>query len=196
MKPNAKRTLIIVIIIAVAICAGLCINAVWSYFNKKAHPKSYSDTIEKYAAEYNIPPEIVFAVIKTESGFDPLAKSRAGAMGLMQMMPSTFEWLTGEEHLNENLSTNKLFYPEVSIRYGTYYLSYLRNRFFSESETVDWDVIFAAYNGGEGNVAKWLLDPECVDENGKLVNIPFPETSAYVSKVNKAIDTYKELYSK
>ena len=195
MKSTAKRTLIIVIIITIAIAAGLCLDAVWSLLEKKAHPKDYSDIVEKYAVEYNIPPEVIFAVIKTESGFDPNARSSAGALGLMQMMPSTFEWLTGEEHLNENLITLKLFDPDVSIRYGTYYLSYLKNKFFTTDE-VDWDIIFAAYNGGEGNVAKWLSAPECIDENGKLVNIPFPETRSYVSKVNKALDTYKELYSK
>ena len=195
MKSNAKRTLIIVIIIAIAIAAGFCIDAVWSMLERKTHPKDYSDIVKRYAAEYDIPPEVIFAIIKTESDFDPKARSNAGAMGLMQMMPSTFEWLTGEDHLNEKLLTLKLFDPEVSIRYGTYYLSYLRNRFFPSGE-VDWSVIFAAYNGGEGNVAKWLSDPECVDENGRLVNIPFPETRSYVSKVNKAIDTYKELYSK
>ena len=195
MKSNAKRTLIIVIIIGIAIAAGFCVDAIWSMLERNAHPKDYSDIVEKYAMEYNIPPEVIFAIIKTESSFDPNAKSNAGAMGLMQMMPSTFEWLTGEEHLNEDLLTLKLFDPEVSIRYGTYYISYLRNRFFSNGE-VDWNVIFAAYNGGEGNVAKWLSDPECTDENGRLVNIPFPETRSYVSKVNKAINTYKELYSK
>lgn len=195
MKPTAKRTLIIVIIIAISLAAGFCIDAVWSFLEAKSHPKSYSETVEKYAAEYNIPPEVIFAVIKTESGFDPNARSSAGALGLMQMMPSTFEWLTGEEHLNENLTDLKLFDPEVSIRYGTYYLSYLKNKFFPNGN-VDWDIIFAAYNGGEGNVANWLCDPECVDENGKLVNIPFSETRSYISKVNKAVNTYKTLYAK
>ncbi len=195
MKPTAKRTLIIVIIIAIAIAAGFCVDAVWSLLEKKTHPNDYSDIVEKYASKYDIPPEVVFAVIKTESDFDPNATSSAGAMGLMQMMPKTFEWLTGEEHLNENLLTSKLLDPEISIRYGTYYLSYLRNRFFATKE-VDWNIIFAAYNGGEGNVSKWLSDPECIDENGKLVNIPFQETRSYVSKVNKALDTYKELYAK
>ena len=198
MRSNVKRTIIIVIIIAVALVAGFLINDVWSMLERQTHPKDYSDIVEKYASEYNIPPEIIFSVIKVESDFDPNAKSRVGALGLMQMMPSTFEWLTGEEHLNERLLTLKLHDPEVSIRYGTYYLSYLKNRFFKgqPNENVDWDVIFAAYNGGEGNVMKWLSDPEYTDENGRLVNIPFQETRSYVSKVNKALDTYKEMYAK
>ena len=78
MKPNAKRTLIIVIIIAIAIVAGFCLDAVWSMLERKAHPKDYSDIVEKYAAEYDIPPEVIFAVIKTESDFDPNARSRVG----------------------------------------------------------------------------------------------------------------------
>ena len=194
MKSNTKRTLIIVVIILCAILIGVLSDIVWSDLKENEHPLKYIDIVEKYSAEYGIPKEIILAVIKTESDFDANAVSRVGAMGLMQMMPSTFEWLTGDEHLKEHLTTAKLTDPKVSIRYGTYYLSYLKNKFFPTGN-VDWDVIFAAYNGGEGNVAKWLNDPACVDANGKLINIPFPETRSYISKVNTPIDTYKKLYS-
>ncbi len=194
MKQNTKRTLVIAVIILCAIFLGVITDIGWSAFKEQKHPLTYIKTIEKYSAEYGIPKEIILAVIKTESDFDANAVSSAGAIGLMQMMPSTFEWLTGDEHLKEHLPSSMLTEPEVSIRYGTYYLSYLKNKFFPAGE-VDWDIIFAAYNGGEGNVAKWLADPACVDMNGKLVNIPFPETRSYVSKVNTAIDTYKKLYT-
>jgi soluble lytic murein transglycosylase len=107
----------------------------------------------------------------------------------MQMMPSTFEWLTGEEHLSENLSAHTLYDPEISIRYGTYYLRYLYQKF-----DCNWDTALAAYNGGEGNVAKWLADPKYSDGEGNLTDIPFTETEKYVKKVNDAIETYKKLY--
>ena len=77
----------------------------------------------------------------------------------------------------------------MNIRYGTYYLQYLYRKF-----DYNWDTVFAAYNGGEGNVSKWLGDEEYSDGEGNLTDIPFPETKAYVTKVNRAIDTYKDLY--
>jgi soluble lytic murein transglycosylase len=145
--------------------------------------------VSQYAYEYNVPETVILAVIKVESDFNAGAVSSVGAKGLMQMMPDTFEWLRSEEHLDERLHEDDLFEPEISIKYGTYYLSYLHKKFDR-----NWDTALAAYNGGEGNVAKWLKNPEYSDGNGNLTYIPFKETRNYVQKVNKAIDTYKNLY--
>lgn len=176
--------LILILAMGAAFGTDLSIEVVES----STHPRSFSDSVEKYSVEYNIPEYVIYAVIKVESNFDPKAESSAGAQGLMQMMPSTFTWLTGDEHLKENLPSEAIFVPDVSIRYGCYYLRYLFIKFQS------WDLVFAAYNGGEGNVTKWLKDPEYADGEGGLKKIPFKETSSYVNKVNHAIDTYKELY--
>ena len=91
-------------------------------------------------------------------------------------------------HLNENLTVNDIYDPEVSIRYGTYYLRYLFEKFHN------WDTVFAAYNGGEGNVAKWLNDPAYSNGDGTLKSIPFPETARYVQKINDNIKYYKSTY--
>lgn len=189
MKGNTRRALAIFLILAIALGVGFAVDAAWTLIEKQAHPQDYADLISQYATEYNIPTDIVYAIIKTESNFDPLAESSVGALGLMQMMPSTFEWLTGEEHLQEHLPTSALRDPKVSIRYGTYYLLYLFRKF-----DYNWNTVFAAYNAGEGNVAKWLKDSNYSDGEGNLIEIPFPETAAYVEKVNHAIDTYRELY--
>ncbi len=189
MHSKFHRILAILLIILVAIGAGFLTDLLWTKIDEWTHPRSYDEIIAKYAEKYNVPEYVIYAVIKTESGFDPEAQSSAGAVGLMQMMPSTFEWLTGDEHLGERLPASALTQPDVSIRYGTYYLQYLYRKF-----NYNWDTAFAAYNGGEGNVAKWLKDEEYSDGKGNLVDIPFPETKSYVSKVNRAIDTYKELY--
>ena len=156
---------------------------------KAVSPKNYDEYVAKYAEEYNIPEYVLFAVIKVESNFDPKAKSSAGAMGLMQMMPSTFKWLTGNDHLAEHLPAEALYIPDVSIRYGAYYLKYLYRKF-----DYNWDTVFAAYNAGETNVSKWLKDKDYSDGNGNLTEIPFKETRNYVKKVNDAVSTYKELY--
>ena len=153
------------------------------------YPQQFENHVTENSVKYNIPEYVIYAIIKTESDFKTTAVSSAGAMGLMQMMPDTFFWLTGSEHLGENLSEEALFIPGVSIRYGTYYLDYLYKKFDR-----NWDNAFAAYNGGEGNVAKWLADPRYSDGEGGLKDIPFKETKNYVKKVNNAIEKYKELY--
>lgn len=147
----------------------------------------YRDLVEQYAEQYGIPSSLVFAVIQVESNFDANARSSAGAVGLMQMMPKTFEWLTGDSHLREHLPASALLQPEVSIRYGTYYLHYLYQRFGQ-----NWRTALAAYNGGEGNVTKWLQDPACSDGQGNLTYIPFEETRHYVEKVMRAEQAYLE----
>lgn len=190
MKRSAKRFIVIAIIIVTSVILGLTVNLMWDIFDKAVHPYEYYEYIDKYSEEYDIPEELIYAVIKVESNFDPNANSSVGAMGLMQMMPTTFQWLTGEEHLRENLPTESLYDPDTSIRYGTYYLRYLYKKF-----NCNVDTTLAAYNGGEGNVAKWLKDPKYSDNGISLKDIPFEETKNYVSKVNKEIATYKNLYS-
>lgn len=186
---KARRIAVIISIITAAVILGISINLFWSALDKAIHPYEYSEHVKKYSQEYNISESVIYAIIKVESNFDPLAKSSVGACGLMQIMPKTFEWLTSDDHLGENLDTEMLFDPETNIKYGTYYLSYLYKKFDYNMNTA-----LAAYNGGEGNVAKWLKDPEYSDGNGNLTSIPFSETSNYVYKVNKEIAAYKEIY--
>ena len=184
-----KRILIVALIVLIFLVAGILFNFLWNYVKLLTHPQENRELVAKYAAEYEIPEDVVYAVIKVESDFDATAKSSVGALGLMQMMPSTFEWLTGEEHMDEHLPTAALMHPDVSIRYGVYYLRYLADKFGE-----NWDTVCAAYNAGEGNVAKWLNDREYSDENGNLTYIPFEETRNYVQRINEAREIYDSLY--
>lgn len=189
MKRNRSFAIPLILITIISIILGIIINAVWNYIEFKNNPTTYNEIVKKYSLEYGVPERVIFATIKTESSFRSDAVSSAGAMGLMQMMPSTFEWLTSDEHLDESLPKDALFDPEVSIRYGTYYLSYLAKKF-----DYDWTVVSAAYNAGEGRVLAWLESGEYTDDNGDLIKIPIKETKAYVKKINDAIDTYTKLY--
>lgn len=180
---------IILLIIFLAIGIGVGVDRAWDTVDEQSHPQLYADSVTKYSSAYNVPEYVIYAVIKTESNFDAKAESSAEARGLMQMIESTFSELTGSDHLNENLSFDALYDPDVSIRYGTYYLKYLYEMF-----DCNWTNAFAAYNGGLGNVRKWLKDPEYSDGNGNLTYIPFSETRSYVSKVNKAMEQYQKLY--
>ena len=188
MKIKTKRTVVFISIIAIALIVGILIGLCWDLYDRFAAPYKYQQYIAKYSAEYDIPEEIIFAVIKIESSFRASVTSPVGAMGLMQMMPDTFEWLTGKYHLDENLSASSLYDPEVNIRYGTYYLRYLKDKFG------DWSTVLAAYNAGEGNVAKWLADERYSSDGKTLHTIPFSETESYVKKVNNEIGIYRTLY--
>ena len=188
MKDNVRRPVAIISIIVIALVTGLLVNALWSAAERIVYPQKYSEYVSKYAAEYNVPEDVIYATIKVESSFDHEAISRDDARGLMQMLPSTFEWLTGDEHLAEHLEFSALKDPDVSIRYGTYYLKYLYDKFQK------WDVVFAAYNWGEGNIARLLADGEYTDEDGNITYIPAAQPRAYVPKVKNAMEYYKKLY--
>ena len=135
---------------------------------------------------YNVPPALIFSVINTESSFNKDAVSSAGARGLMQITPETFEWL--QTKTGESLDNDKLFDPEVSIKYGTFFLSILLERF----EVVDTAV--AAYNAGMNAVSDWLKDPRYSDDGKNLKEIPYSETSYYVVKINRSLESYQKLY--
>ena len=136
--------------------------------------------------EFDVPTPLILAVIQTESHFQKNAVSSAGAEGLMQLLPETFSFLANEK-LKEMHDESDLRDPIVNIRYGTYYLAYLRERFGN------WRTALAAYNAGEGRIAEWLSDP-ALSANGELLTIPFAETRDYVQKVSAAYAKYCKKY--
>ena len=155
---------------------------------KKRLPIKYEEYVTKYSMEYNIDKYLVYSVICAESGFDKDAQSRVGAKGLMQLMPETASWLNDKYKLN--LDTENLFDAQTNIRLGCCYLSYLMGRF--DNEVL---LVLAAYNGGEGNVKKWLNDDKYSKDGKTLYYIPYEETRNYVKKVSTYFKLYKDIYS-
>ena len=184
---NPGRAAVIALIAVFAIGMGFLADFVITCFEKRSYPREYTEYVETYAEQYGVPETLIFAIIRTESSFDSGAVSSAGAVGLMQMMPATFAWLT-DEILFDHLESGMLYDPETNIKYGTYLLSRLYDRYG------DWDLTLAAYNGGVGNVDKWLEDPAYSDGEGGLKKIPFKETRNFVKKVSDAKKTYERLY--
>lgn len=151
-------------------------------------PEDIAAYVEKYADEFGVPENLIYAVIKTESDFDSSAESSAGAVGLMQLSAITFDEITNYR-LKEGLDIGMRYDPETNIRYGTYYLSRMFSRYGN------WDTALAAYNAGLGNVDKWLENPDYGDSaTSTLKYIPFTETRNYVKKVNRALAKYDKLY--
>ena len=140
--------------------------------------KRYAGIVRANADKYGLEPYEIFAIIEVESGFNAVAKSRAGALGLMQIMPSTGKWIASElglEYADEILKD-----PETNIRMGAFYLSYLYTKFDDPS------FVYAAYNAGETVVTKWI------EEKLALSDFPYAETKSYVRKVNKRKNYYKK----
>ena len=179
---NVKAVLLILV---AAIVLGLLLSFAISLVERLIYREDFKELVFEYADKYAVPRELVFAVIKAESDFDPNAKSHAGAIGLMQMLPSTAKWLA-EEHLNDNPLFISLYTPSTSIKYGTYYLQYLFSKFGS------WEKAIIAYNWGEGNFSSFIEENGYTE--GKYSSIPVKETRNYVKKVMDNWEKYKEIY--
>ncbi|MGN0500909.1 MAG: lytic transglycosylase domain-containing protein [Ruminococcus sp.] len=152
-----------------------------------SYPRDYSRYVEKAAEEYELEPSLIYAVIRTESGFNPDAESGAGACGIMQVMPSSFEWLQQIRDCEGIYTEEDLFNPEICIDYGSYLLRYFLDFYGTETSAV------AAYNAGFV-VSDWLADPSYSTDGVTLSDIPYPETKEYVNRVTDAKAKYIELY--
>ena len=184
---NPPRAAVIAAILAISIGFGFLFDFICVCVEKRIYPLGYVEYVERYATQYGLPPEAVFALIKTESNFDSAAVSSAGAIGLTQLLPDTFLWLT-DEILFDHLDAGMLYDPETNVRYGTYYLSRLYDQFGS------WELAFAAYNAGPGRVMEWLEDDRYADGEGGLKKIPFTETRRHVKKATDTMNVYGRLY--
>mgnify|MGYP000969612226 FL=1 len=157
---------------------------------KISYPLAYEDEIKKYAAVYSLDPARVAAVIYCESSFQPEAVSEAGARGLMQIMPETGAWIAKKLEESSGYTDQRLFEPELNIRYGCWYLNYLDSRFDD-----DLTKATAAYHAGGSRVDEWLTDKQYSQDGVTLAYIPFDSTRAYVASVKTAYEHYKEIFA-
>ncbi len=175
------------ILILMLVCTGAIVGSVLlqTQIKRWVYPRKYRDAIGISSADFQVPWQIIYAVIHTESHFDPMAVSVQGAMGLMQLMPQTYTELCQQFHLPD--ATDLWKDPATNIHLGTAYLAKLYRLFG------DWDTAFAAYNAGPGTVKRWLGNPAYTTA-GVLSEIPYPETARYVEKVRHAWMMYDTLY--
>jgi soluble lytic murein transglycosylase len=138
-------------------------------------PVFYQDKINLYSKQYGIDPLLVVSMIKVESNFSKSAKSRDGAVGLMQLMPSTARQLAAELGY-EDFTNEALTDPDVNIRLGVYYISKLRKEFHNNEI-----LTLAAYNAGMGKAEEWDKENPLLEVD--VNDIPYPETREYVKNV-------------
>ena len=175
-----------ILILSVIIILGGTIYLEGGRIKTLLYPKKYSAYVEKYAEEYNLDENLVYSIIKAESKFDEKALSRRGAKGLMQIADITRDWAIEELELSDDID---IYDPETNIRIGCWYLNTLYKEFGKT------ELVIAAYNGGSGNVKKWLGDEEYSNDGENLHTIPFLETDRYITKVKKYYEQYNMLYS-
>jgi len=157
------------------------------------YPLKYDDLIIKYSKLYNLDPYLVSAIINVESRYNSNAKSHKDARGLMQITPSTGKW--GAEKIGiKNYNEYMLYDIETNIRIGCWYLDNLKQEFNSEESEAGIVLMLAAYNGGSGNVRKWLGNKKYSQTGTALDEIPFKETREYVNKVLWNQKVYRWLY--
>ena len=153
------------------------------------YPCKYSQQVEQWAAEYGLDPLLVYAFIRTESGFDPAATSSVDARGLMQMTEETFLWLRSKLGLGEEVSFGDLYDPDVSIRFGCYYLHLCLVRYNGDISTAA-----AAYHSGWGTVDALLQKEEHSEDGLTLSGFPYNQMHHYVEKITACYAKYTELY--
>lgn len=144
-------------------------------------PLKYQTEVASASDIYKVDVAVINSLINIESHFNKDALSSKGAVGLMQVMPSTASMLSEEENLGEY----DLKSPEDNILFGTCYLSKLLQKFD------DVETALAAYNAGPTNVKKWLADENYSEDGKTLKDIPFEETRNYIQKFRKNFKYYK-----
>lgn len=184
-----RITLTLGVALLAALLATVVVPRLPDVVREIALPLSHEDIIRQQAADKNLDPSLLAAVIYAESRFRD-ATSHAGARGLMQITPETARYIAhlsgGTEFEQGDLAT-----PQINISYGAYYLRYLLKRY--GGNTV---LALAAYNGGEGNVDRWITEASISERAFVIDEIPFAETREYVDRVLDARAEYRDKYSR
>ena len=169
------------ILAAIGTAIGLIVSGrtVVPVVSETLFPIHYQEEIADVADRYDLDPYLVAAVAKTESGFDPEAVSPVGAVGMMQLMPPTAEWITTLD-LWQGDSRPELTDAGDSLELGACYLAYLYRRFGEDNRTA----VLAAYNAGPNAVEGWIESAGGADSFGSA-DIRYPETRDFVERVQR-----------
>jgi soluble lytic murein transglycosylase len=162
----------------------LNLSWVWRWM----YPVYYPEIIKKASEQYQLNPHLILAIIQTESKFLHHKTSKKGAIGLMQIMNDTAEWILERSGYAKN-ATQSLQEPEINIELGSWYLRYLLDLY-------DGNLIaaLAAYNAGQGNVTRWLKTGVWDGNYSTINQIPYGETRHYIQRVIYNFERYNEVY--
>jgi len=154
------------------------------------YPAAYWPVVSRIAGEYNLDPFLILAVSRQESTFRPSLISRAGAVGVMQVMPKTARWMVAKDPELPRDAASRLLEPMYSIRLGAAYLRRMLDQFNGNLVHA-----IAAYNGGPGNCSKWIRARGHLPPDEFIESIPLEETRDYVKKVLGNLAAYHTLWT-
>ncbi|NIK76974.1 soluble lytic murein transglycosylase [Paenibacillus castaneae] len=185
MKILLKKRVLLVLLLGLIAILFLKSNwlGTWMY------PVYYKQDIRVSASNYGVEPHLVAAIIRSETNYRTGKDSKKGALGLMQIMPDTANWVVqkaGFKEVTEDMLRNR---ADVSIEVGSWYLKSLHQQFDQNQIAA-----IAAYNAGPGNVRKWLDSGVWDGKLETVSRIPFGETRHYVQRVIYYYNKYKDLY--
>ncbi len=150
------------------------------------YPFPFSDIIQGWAKARQLNPLLVTGLVRQESRFQPQVESVVGAVGLMQVMPETAEWI-GEQTGTDSYSLTK---PEDNVKFGTWFLNFTHEQFGNNSLFA-----VASYNAGPGSVDEWIKEGGFANADEFVENIPYPETKGYIDSVFGGYWNYLRLYN-
>jgi soluble lytic murein transglycosylase len=186
-----RRLLLVVcgLALAAAVLYGLFGSKGREALERSQYPLRYPTIVRTHARNYDLDPALLAAVIYSESRFRPHVRSARGAIGLMQLLPSTAEGIAARTGGTKFVPSD-LDNPELNVRYGSWYLRHLRQHYSHRPDAMT--LALAAYNAGMANVDSWVAKTPA----GRPLRIPaeFAETRAYLDGVEHARSVYKRLY--
>ena len=151
---------------------------------KRLYPKEYSEYVKSASEKYGVEENLIYSIIKNESNFQNTSSSHKGAQGLMQLMEET----AADSAKKIGITSFDLSNPKTNIEIGTYYYSYLFDKYKNQG------LALAAYNAGAGNVDKWIKSGQLDSDGSNIENIPYKETNMYVRKVLQTVKIYEYVY--
>ena len=166
-RRKKKRIRRLILLVLAVLLALVVLPRAWDGAERMLYPRKYEALVDQWAETYDLDPLLVEAFIRTESGFDPGATSSVDARGLMQMTEETFLWLRSKLGLGEEVSFGDLYDPDVSIRFGCYYLHLSLVRYNGDISTAA-----AAYHSGWGTVDALLQKEEHSEDGLTLSGFP------------------------
>lgn len=170
------------------VCFVLVLFMNSTFIGRKLYPIYFEQEIRQSAAKHNIDPFLIAAIIRVETNYKHHLESSKGALGLMQLMPDTAEWIVESTNLGPHTQED-LLKADVNINLGSWYLSWLNKHY-------NGNLIYAiaAYNAGQGNVNKWKQTNLWDGSQERIDQIPFGETRHYVQRVIYYYEKYTKLY--
>jgi soluble lytic murein transglycosylase len=185
MMKTAK--IVILLIIVGAVIANIIQEHQPELFEKVSYPLEYKEEIAAASEKYGLDPYLVCGIVYVESKFDPSSESEAGAVGLMQIMPDTGQWIAVKR--SKSFSPGDLAISSMNIDMGCWYYRFLLSKYKNQK------LALAAYNSGFKNVDRWLKESKGQSVEKMVRQIPFKETREFVTRVEDSRDKYRSLYA-